>query len=54
MLTYFVNEILGNNFETLVRYYSTLEHRKTKWTKHELLVVVLEEYISLKKITISV
>ena len=29
MLSYFVNEILGNSF----RYNSTLEHRRTKWTK---------------------
>ena len=33
LLTYFVDEILGNYFETLVRSNSILEHRRTKWTK---------------------
>ena len=47
--SYFVNEILGSNFEALLRFYSFLEHRKTKWTKNELLMVVLVKYIILKE-----
>ena len=33
MLSYFVNEILRNNFETLVRCNYILVHCRTKWTK---------------------
>ena len=53
LLSYFVSEVLGNNLETLVRY-STLYHCRTKWTKDEILMVVLVKYIILKKIKISV
>ena len=38
MLSYFVNDILRNNFETLVRFNSILKHRRTKrsetWVPH--------------------
>ena len=54
MLSYFFNEILGNNFETLWRSHSILEHRRTKWTKNEFLMVVLVKYIIFKKIKIWV
>ena len=33
LLSYFVNEIFGNNFETLVPYNSTLELRRRKLTE---------------------
>ena len=54
LLSYFVNEIMGNNFKTLVRYNSTLEHPRTKWTKNEFLMIILVNYIIFKKIKISV
>ena len=41
-----------NNFETLARSYSVLEHRKTKWTENELKILV--KCIILKKIKIWV
>ena len=50
MLPYFVNEILRNN----LRYNFTLEHRRTKWTKTEFLMVLLVKYIILKNIKFSV
>ena len=35
LLPYFVNEVFGEKSWTSVRFYSTLEHRRTKWTEHE-------------------
>ena len=53
LLSYFVNKILGYNFETIVRSNSILEHRSSKRTKNEFLMVVLIKYIILKKIKIQ-
>ena len=53
LLAYFVNEILGNNFETLAR--STPEWScRTKWTKNELLMDVSVKFIILNKIKVWV
>ena len=49
LLSYLVNEILGNNYETLVRSNSILEHRRTKQTENQFPIFVLEEYIICRK-----